>query len=353
MPSKAAEIAAELNKQLGSETVKLASDPSLQISYLRTGVLPMDVLLQGGLPRGRFVEIYGDYSTLKSYVALRAIATTQEAGGVCALVDTEHSFDPDWASSLGVDVGSLILQRPPTGEDAVDVSELLIRQDVDLLVWDSVAATLPQDEAKKRLAKENIQPARLAHLMSAASRRLTAANDKTAVLFINQTRLNVGQLFGDPTVVPGGKSLPFYASYRISLRKAGAVKKEIDVFQPGDEKGKVKKAKGKEVVAYKIKATVEKSKLSKPFRDTYLIYDLETARIDEVGFVIAHGLEQRWIEQTGVGTYKVGDQSVRGIDNLRGLIQSTPQLLEELTAKALGGEPEPVSKKVVRRRKKS
>ncbi len=152
--STAHELMAEINKALGAGTVRLGSDESLVVRHLPTGVLPIDHLLDGGIPRGRFTEIFGAYSTLKSYIALSCIAQTQKAGGVCAIVDTEHAYDPEWAEGLGVRTDDLIYQAPETGEEAIDVSEVLIRNGVDLIVWDSVAATLPQAEGNKRMSKE-------------------------------------------------------------------------------------------------------------------------------------------------------------------------------------------------------
>jgi recombination protein RecA len=207
------DIQAAVNKAMGKDVLLRGSDPKFVVKYLRTGVLPFDILLQGGLPRGRFSMITGDWSTLKSYMGLCAIRETQLQGGVASLIDTEHAFDPDWATSVGVNVDDLLLQYPENGELAIDTAEALIRSDeVDLLVIDSVAATLPQQEQEKRLYKENIQPGRQAALMSAASRRMTTANNgKTAVLWVNQLRENIGMTFGPREKAPGGRALPFYS----------------------------------------------------------------------------------------------------------------------------------------------
>lgn len=293
----AAEMVAELNRVLGEGTVKLGNDPSLEVQYLPTGVLPIDYLLQGGLPRGRFTEFYGDYSTLKSFVALRAIAETQKAGGVCGIVDTEHAYDPEWLRALGGDPDTLIVERPDNGEKAVEVIEVLVRSGVDLIVWDSIAATLPKAEQEKR-ATEDKQPARLAQMMSRALRRLNSANKRTAILCINQTRTNVGITFGSSETVPGGKSLPFYASYRIKLAKAGKIRADIKVFDGEKWIGT------KETTATKIKATLLKSKLNKPDREVWFTFDLRTAAVDDVGFLINQGLEQGHITVTG-GRYKL------------------------------------------------
>lgn len=355
-PTKAEEIKNIVNTFLKEDVFQMASDARYVVEYLSTGLFPIDTILQGGLPRGRFTEIYGDYSTLKSYIALFAIATTQAAGGVCALVDTEHSFDPEWAARLGVDVNQLIIVRPPSGEEACDASELLIRQGVDLIVWDSVAATMPQDESKKRMGKENIQPARLAAFMSTASRRLTTANRNTAVLFINQTRLNVGVIFGDPTVVSGGRAMGYYASYRLGLKSSGKIKVSTKKQVPGDTPDTFKEADGKLIVAHKITATVEKSKLSAPYDSTVLVYDLRTARLDETGFIIARGLENGWIKKKGQ-MYQVGQRKpVHGTKGLRGLLETTPAAVDHLKQLILpgspAGTPQPAKRRVVVRRSK-
>lgn len=349
--TRAKELMAEINKALGSGTVKLASDQSLVVKHLPTGVLPIDILLDGGIPRGRFTEIFGAYSTLKSYIALSCIAQTQSAGGVCALVDTEHAFDPVWATSIGVQVDDLIYQSPETGEEAVDVSEVLIRNGVDLIVWDSVAATLPQSESTKRMSKESVQPARLAALMSLGMRKLTAANKNTALLFINQTRLNVGVVFGDPETVPGGKALPFYASYRMALRKAGKVKESRDSF---DETGK--KVSANEVTGHRIRATLEKSKLSAPSRDTLFLFDLVTGQVDETGFLISMALEKGLIVHEGRSWWILGEQKKTvGAEQFRGYLDSNPAAVAKIKAELLGqsGDQEQDSKRAVKVKSKS
>lgn len=340
--TKAQQLAHELNGVLGAGTVRMGSDPSLVVKFVPTGILPIDVHLQGGLPRGRFTEIFGDYSTLKSYIGLSVIAEAQRAGGIAALVDTEHAFDPGWATSLGVDVDNLIYKTPSTGEEAVDISEFLIRSRVDVLVWDSVAATVPQTLASKRMSNETVQPARLAALMSEASRKLTTANSSTAVLFINQTRINVGQMFGSPEVTPGGKAMGFYASYRIALRKAGKLSNPINVYGSDGKKESVK-----EVYAHKIKMVLEKSKLNKPHRETMLTFDLRTGRIDEVGFMISHGLETGLVNHEGQSWWLKGSTTkVRGLEKFRDSL--TAAQLDRLRRGCLG-LPEPVKKKVVKR----
>lgn len=331
--SKAKDLAAEVNKFLGTDAVQMGGDARFKVDYLPTGIMPIDDLLQGGFPRGRTIEIFGDYSTLKSYIALCAIARTQEAGGTCALVDTEHAFDPEWAADLGVDTASLMVNHPETGEEAVDLTELLVRNQVDLIIWDSVAATYPQDEAKKRMSTENIQPARQAALMSAAMRRLTAANSKTALVFINQTRINVGMMFGNPESVPGGKAIPFYASMRLALRKGQKVKNNIKVWD-GD-----KNVSTKEVVGQKIRATLEKSKLNKPYRDVLFTFDLTEGAVDEDGYLISRGIENGIIFKKGTRWQVSGDSSTTTMADIKQRVSTDATLRAMLL-----GQQAPVKK---------
>lgn len=276
---KADELMKQINAQFGKDTIQKGSDPYYVVSHLPTGIAPIDDLLHGGLPYGRFVEVFGDYSTLKSYIGYKAIAECQKRGQLAALIDTEHSFDPEWAEACGVDVGALLIRRPQNGEEAMDTAEILIRGKVDLIVFDSVAAALPKAEQIKSLAKDAVQPARLAQLMSLAMRKLTAANGKTAMLWINQTRINVGVMFGSNEAVPGGKALPFYASYRIAVRKSGSMFEEVERYQMKD--GKPVKVKTKRKVGQLITATVEKSKLSAPHESIQFTFDFNTAGVDD------------------------------------------------------------------------
>lgn len=346
----AQDLMAEINKALGAGTVKMGSDESLLVRRLPTGVLPIDHLLDGGIPTGRFTELFGAYSTLKSYIALSCIAQTQAAGGTCAIIDTEHAYEPQWAREIGVNTDDLIYQSPETGEEAMDVTEVLVRNGVDLIVWDSVAATLPQAESTKRMSKESVQPARLAALMSLGMRKLTAANEHTAILFINQTRLNVGVVFGDPETVPGGRALPFYASYRVALRKAGKEKETVDTYD-----GSGKKTTVNQVTGYKIKATLEKSKLSAPARDTLFTFDLKSGEVDEIGYAISAGLEAGIVKHEGRSWWIQEDEKTVGVEKFRGWLGDHPQEIQKIRQALLGqgGEPEPAKKRAARVRKPS
>ncbi|MFE9742934.1 hypothetical protein [Streptomyces sp. NPDC006477] len=285
-----------VNKALKADVLTVASDPRLVVRYLRTGVVPFDQLLGGGLPYGRFVEVFGDYSTLKSYVGLSAIANCQAEGGMAAIIDTERAFDPLWAESVGVDLDSLILWPPKeytgpvNGEAAIDAAEALIRGRVDLIVFDSVAAALPRAEEETQLSGDkNIQPARLAQLMSTACRKLTTANQTTAVLWINQTRTNVGVMFGSNESVPGGKALGFYSSMRVAMRKSGKETQEVEVFKV--ENGKIVKSKVKQTIGTRIRMTLEKSKLNTPHRDEYFIFDHREGKVDTWWYLATKALE--------------------------------------------------------------
>lgn len=293
MSLTAQELQEAVNAKLGKGTVTMASDERYKTQFVSTGLLPFDILLQGGIPTGRFTTIYGDYSTLKSYVGLNAIREFQSLGKTCAYIDLEHSFSTEWAESVGVNVDDLIVERPATGERAVDIMEVLIRGGIDFIVFDSIASALPLSEQDKMLSEDKIQPGRIADLMSKAMRKLTASNQHTAVLFINQTREKIGITFGSNESLPGGKAVPFYSSYMISARKTGKLTKDIK-FYDGD-----KWASGKEQIGQKYKIELVKSKLNKPFRDMWFIWSLTKGQIDLPAFLLAQGVESGLIEVTG------------------------------------------------------
>ena len=332
--SEAQDLADQINKVLGAGSVKMGSE--VTIETIPTGVLPIDVLLGGGLPRGRFTEFFGDYSTLKSYVGLRAIASAQQEGGKAALVDTEGAFDPGWAASLGVDTDSLIYLSPGTMEEAVDVTEALIRAKTDVVVWDSVAASLPQVERDKREYEEKHQPARLAAAMSRATRKLNAANEVTCLMWINQTRLAIGITYGNPERTPGGRALPFYASHRVAMRKAGNVRRDVQGHDGYTGKSM------KETHGIKVRATLEKSKLTKPHRDVLFTFDLETGDIDEARFLVSHGLEVGEIEKKGSKYWVTGKstQAVVGIEKMIDRVREDQSMAKALRSIYLGN-PEP------------
>jgi recombination protein RecA len=321
--TKAQELADLVNGALGKGTISLASDKDYEVTYTSTGLLPFDILLQGGMPRGRFVEIIGDYSTLKSYLGLCITREVQRNGGTAAIIDTEHAFDPSWAEQVGVDLDNLIVERPANGELAMDIMEAMITAGIDHITVDSIAATLPQDEQTKRFYGEKIQPGRQAALMSAGLRKVTAANSKTSILWINQTRQKIGITFGSNLSVPGGKAMPYYASYRVEMRKVGKETRDAR-FYDGE-----KWVKGKEQIGQKFKAEVLKSKLSKPFREIWFTWSLENNQIDMPTFLVSQGLENDLVKVTG-NTWTYGGKKAVGRENFKNVLASSPDLMNRL-----------------------
>lgn len=355
MPT-AQEIMASVNTQFPG-AIKLASDPEYRVEYLPTGIAPIDDLFMGGLPYGRHVMIHGDYSTLKSYVGLSAIASAQRHGKVAALIDTENAFDPLWAKSLGIDVDQLVMPikaRIETGEKAIDMAESLIRGGVDLLVFDSVAAALPQAEWSKSMEDAN-QLARQAAMFSKGLRKITAANKKTAILWINQTRVNPGIAFGNPEVVPAGKALPFYCTYVAGFYKGARAQEEVEVYMP-DKDGKPAKKKLKQTTGYEVRVNLYKSKLNKPYREETFVYSLKNGAIDEWLYLANKALNMGllgyergrwWTPEDGK---KLTVQEFRGhlpLDELKKLLYGTVPGVEN------AGEAKTGSKKDAQRRSRS
>lgn len=330
MSSASEALRAAVNKAMGEDVLQKASDPRFQVNYIPTGVLPIDILLQGGIPRGRFTLIQGDWSTLKSYVGLNAAREVQKQGGIAAVIDTEHAFDPSWAAQLGVNIDDLIIEHPATGELAMDTAEALTRGGIDLIIVDSVAATLPQAESDKRLHKENVQPARQAALMSVASRKLTTANSgKTAIIWINQFRENIGITFGPREKAPGGRALPYYSSYILEVRKVGKITRDDQMFT--GEKFQSTKVQ----IGQKFKAEVIKSKLNKPFREIWFDWSLTAGEIDTLSFLFTQGVELGLITKKG-NTWFYGTKKAVGKDKFKAAVLGDPQTLASLQRAVLG-----------------
>lgn len=343
-----------VNQQLGAGTLTMASDPRWQVQMLPTGISPIDHLLKGGVPLGRFIEIHGDYSSLKSYIGLSAIASAQRNGKIAALIDTEHAFEPVWAKSLGIDLDDLILRQPETGEQAVDTAEALIRGGVDLIVFDSVAAALPQAEQKKSM-EDTTQMARQAALMSKAMRKLTAVNKRTGVIWINQTRVNIGVMFGNPESVPGGKALPFYATYIIGLYKSGKVQEDVAVYTTGPD-GKPVKKNIKQTVGQQIRAVVYKSKLNAPFREATFVFSHSKGAVDDWGYLaniaLSEGLAgyergRWWLAEDGTRMTLDAFRGAFPLDRLKKVLQGKVEGVE------WAGSAVHASKKVATARKRS
>ena len=232
--------------------MKLGEQPKVDISVVPTGSIGLDYALGvGGLPRGRIIEIYGPESSGKTTLTLHVIAEAQKQGGICAFIDAEHAMDPEYAKKLGVNINELLISQPDHGEQALEIAESIVRSGkVDVLVIDSVAALTPKDEIEGDMGAHHV--GKQARLMSQALRKLTAiANkSKTVIIFINQIRMQIGVMFGNPETTPGGKALKFYASVRVDIRKTAQIKK------------------GEEVVGSRTKVKVVKNKVAAPFKVT-------------------------------------------------------------------------------------
>lgn len=324
--TKARQLAAEMNKLLGGPVVRTGSDPSFRVSYLPTDLLPIDMLLQGGIPRGRFVTITGAYSTLKTYIGLHAIAATQRRGGLCALIDTEHAFDPEWAVECGVDVESLILQHPDTGELGVEAARLMTLNAVDLIVFDSIAAALPKQEQSRRMDKDAVPPGAQGRLMSAACRQLTAANTgKTAFIWINQLREQIGVTFGPTERAPGGRAMGYYASMIVNIRKSGKVTRDVKVFT-GDSGYKMSKVE----IGQTFRAVVEKSKLNQPFREIFFDFRLEDPiGLDLAKYLFAQGYEMGLVSKRG-NTWSYGGLTAGSREKFLAALGKNPEVMEAL-----------------------
>jgi recombination protein RecA len=232
--------------------MKLGEAPKVDVSVIPTGSIGLDIALGiGGLPRGRIVEIFGPESSGKTTLALHVVAEAQKLGGVCAYIDAEHAMDPEYASKIGVKVNELLISQPDTGEQGLEITESLVRSGkIDVVVVDSVAALTPKDEIEGDMGAQHV--GKQARLMSQALRKLTAivAKSKTMVIFINQIRMQIGVMFGNPETTPGGKALKFYTSIRLDIRRIAQIKK------------------GEEVVGSRTRVKVVKNKVASPFKQT-------------------------------------------------------------------------------------
>jgi recombination protein RecA len=310
-----------IQTKFGEESImKLGDRPRVGVAAISTGSLGLDAALGiGGLPRGRVVEIYGPESSGKTTLALHVIAEAQKTGGVCAFVDAEHAMDPEYTRKLGVDIDQLLLSQPDTGEQALEIVESLVRTGkIDVVVIDSVAALVPKDEIEGEMGAQHV--GKQARLMSQALRKLTAivAHSKTIVIFINQIRMKIGVMFGNPETTPGGNALKFYSSVRLDVRRIAQIKK------------------GEEVVGGRVRVKVVKNKVAAPFRQAEfdLIYN---EGISLEGEMLALGEKYGFVQKSGA-SYKYGDvQLGRGYDAARTFLRETKdvkkKLLTEIRAK--------------------
>jgi recombination protein RecA len=310
----------QIEKQFGKGAVmRLGDVPRQQVDVIPTGSLSLDLALGvGGVPRGRVIEIYGPESGGKTTLALQIVAQAQQQGGVAAFVDAEHALDPRYARDLGVKIEEMLISQPDTGEQALEIVELLARSGaIDVIVIDSVAALVPRAEIEGEMGDQHM--ALQARLMSQALRKLTAvlAKGNTAAIFINQIREKVGVLYGSPEVTPGGRALKFYASVRIDVRRTG---------QPIRQ--------GNDAVGNRIKVKVTKNKLAPPFREAEL--DLYYGRgVDPLGDLVNVAIAAEVIQKAG-SWFSYGDLSLgQGRDRVAEFLRDHPELAQELRTQVL------------------
>ena len=318
--NKARALAAALSqieKQFGKGSIMRMGDGSVaeDLQVISTGSLGLDIALGvGGLPRGRVVEIYGPESSGKTTLTLSVIAQAQKLGGTCAFVDAEHALDPTYATKLGVNVGDLLISQPDTGEQALEIADMLVRSgSVDVIVIDSVAALVPKAEIEGEMGDSHV--GLHARLMSQALRKLTAniKRTNTLVIFINKIRMKIGVMFGSPETTTGGNALKFYASVRLDIRRIGAIKK------------------ADEVVGSETKVKVVKNKVSPPFREA--IFDILYGEgVSREGEIIEMGVTQKLIDKSGAWYAYQGEKIGQGKDNAREYLRQHPEIASELEA---------------------
>ncbi|SFQ34201.1 recombination protein RecA [Amycolatopsis arida] len=312
---KALELAlAQIDKQYGKGSVmRLGDEGRAPIEVIPTGAIALDVALGiGGLPRGRIVEIYGPESSGKTTVALHAVANAQRAGGIAAFVDAEHALDPEYAKALGVDTDALLVSQPDTGEQALEIADMLIRSGaLDILVIDSVAALVPRAEIEGEMGDSHV--GLQARLMSQALRKLTGAlhNSGTTAVFINQLREKVGVMFGSPETTTGGKALKFYASVRLDVRR-------IETLKDGGEP-----------VGNRTRVKVVKNKVAPPFKQAEfdILYGHGVSR---EGSLIDMGVDQGIVRKSGAWYTYEGDQLGQGKENARKFLRDNPDIANEI-----------------------
>lgn len=316
-----AETIRAIQSKFGDESImKLGDKPKVGIDSIGTGSLALDAALGiGGVPRGRIIEIYGPESSGKTTLALHIVAEAQKKGGICAFIDAEHAMDPEYSARLGVKTDELLISQPDYGEQALEIAESLIRSGkIDVVVIDSVAALTPKDEIEGDVGDYHV--GKQARLMSQALRKMTSIVDrsKTVVIFINQIRMQIGVMFGNPETTPGGKALKFYSSVRMDVRRIAQIKK------------------GEEIIGGRIRVKVVKNKVAAPFRQAEfdLLYN---EGISPEGEVLALGEKYNVLHKSGSSySYGIGKAEVklgRGYESARLFLRENPKIQEELVEK--------------------
>ena len=312
---KALDVAmAQIEKAHGKGSVmRLGERPHVPIEVIPTGSIALDIALGiGGLPRGRVVEIYGPESSGKTTVALHAVANAQAGGGVAAFIDAEHALDPEYARALGVDTDALLVSQPDTGEQALEIADMLIRSGaLDIIVIDSVAALVPRAEIEGEMGDSHV--GLQARLMSQALRKITGAlsNSGTTAIFINQLREKIGVMFGSPETTTGGKALKFYSSVRLDVRRIETLKD------------------GADAVGNRTRVKVVKNKVAPPFKQAE--FDIVYGQgISREGSLIDVGVEQAIVKKSGAWYTYEGDQLGQGKENVRNFLRDNPDLADEI-----------------------
>jgi recombination protein RecA len=307
----------QIERQFGKGTVmRLGEEARVPVEVIPTGSIALDVALGiGGLPRGRIIEIYGPESSGKTTLALHALASAQKAGGIAAFIDAEHALDPDYAQKLGVDTEALLVSQPDTGEQALEITDMLIRSGaIDVVVIDSVAALVPKAEIEGEMGDSHV--GLQARLMSQALRKITGAlsQTKTSAIFINQLREKVGVMFGSPETTTGGKALKFYASVRLDIRRIETLKD------------------GTEAVGNRTRVKVVKNKMAPPFKNAEfdILYGVG---ISKEGSLIDLGVEQGIVRKAGAWYTYEGDQLGQGKENARNFLRDNPDAANEIEKK--------------------
>ncbi|HEV7648364.1 MAG TPA: recombinase RecA [Actinophytocola sp.] len=312
---KALDLAlAQIDKNFGKGSVmRLGDEVRAPIEIIPTGSIALDVALGiGGLPRGRVVEIYGPESSGKTSLALHAVANAQKAGGIAAFIDAEHALDPEYAKALGVDTDALLVSQPDTGEQALEIADMLIRSGaLDILVIDSVAALVPRAEIEGEMGDNHV--GLQARLMSQALRKIAGAlsNSGTTAIFINQLREKIGVMFGSPETTTGGKALKFYASVRLDIRR-------IETLKDGGE-----------AVGNRTRVKVVKNKVAPPFKQAE--FDILYGKgVSREGSLIDMGVEQGILRKSGAWYTYEGDQLGQGKENARKFLRDNPDVANEI-----------------------